>query len=223
MDIIDLSPFFERYEKLRSQADSVFEKVKDEYSDCVNCKIECSDCCHALFDLTLIEALYINHHFNKEISEKRKTELLEIANKTDRTIYKLKRKAFKALEAGDTEEKILEELASQRVACPLLNKKNCCELYDYRPITCRIYGIPTSIAGKGHTYGLSNFKPGESYPTVNFDVIQSKLYGLSNEVVKEIGSKYIKMGELLVPLSMALITTYDESYLGLETGKTSEE
>lgn len=214
--------FFRRYEKIRAQADDIFKKIKQQHPDCVKCKIECSDCCNALFDITLIEALYINHHFNKLLSNNRRAQLIEIANKADRQVYKLKRKAAKSFESGESEYDILAELAKERVACPLLNSNNCCELYEQRPITCRIYGIPTSIAGKGHTCGFSEFKPGESYPTVNLDAIQSKLLEISKELVAEIKSKYIKLGEILVPLSMALLTTYDETYLGLaeENGKS---
>lgn len=213
----DFEKFFKRYETLKNQADEIFNIVKKQFPECVKCKLECSDCCHALFDLTLIEALYINHYFNDKIPEKRKAELLETANKVDRKIYKLKRKAFKAFETGEEENKILAELAEERVACPLLNSDNCCELYENRPITCRLYGIPTAIGGKGHTCGLSEFKPGESYPTVNIDTIQSRLYEISKDLVKEIRSRYVKMGEILVPLSMAILTNYNEEYFGLES------
>ena len=207
--------FFERYEKIRAQADDIFKKIKQQYPDCVKCKLECSDCCHALFDITLIEALYINHHFNKLLPNNRKTQLIELANKADRMIYKLKRKAVKSFESGETEDNILAELAKERVTCPLLNSNKHCELYEHRPITCRIYGIPTSIAGKGHTCGLSEFKPGESYATVNLDAIQSKLLEISKELTVVIKSKYVKLGEILVPVSMALLTNYDENYLGV--------
>ena len=60
----DFTPFFKNYEAVSIAADAVFARVKKEYADCVKCKTKCADCCHALFDLTLIEALYINHHFN---------------------------------------------------------------------------------------------------------------------------------------------------------------
>jgi Fe-S-cluster containining protein len=212
---LNFNLFFERYERIRAQADDIFKKIKQQYPDCVKCKLECSDCCHALFDITLIEALYINHHFNKELSNNRKTQLLELANKADRMIYKLKRKAAKSFESGESEYNILTELAKERVTCPLLTSNKRCELYQYRPITCRIYGIPTSIAGEGHTCGLSEFKPGESYPTVNLDAIQSKLLEISNKLTAEIKSKYLKLGEILVPISMALLTTYDENFLGI--------
>lgn len=219
----DFSKFFKRYEKLRAQADQVFEKIKNQYPDCVKCKLECSDCCYALFDLTLIEALYLNFNFNKILPEDRKAQLIEVSNRADRAIYKLKKKAYKAFTLGTSEDEILTKLAEERVACPLLDTKNCCELYEYRPITCRLYGIPLSIAGKGHTCGLSEFIPGEKYSTVNLDAFHNKLIELSKELVIELQSKHVKMGELLVPVSMALLTTYDESYLGIKDKKDTFE
>jgi Fe-S-cluster containining protein len=219
----DFSKFFKRYEKIRAQADQVFEKIRNQYPDCVKCKLECSDCCYALFDLTLIEALYLNFNFNKILPEDRKIQLIEVSNRADRTICKLKKKAYKAFTLGTSEDEILAKLAEERVACPLLDTKKCCELYEYRPITCRLYGIPLSIAGKGHTCGISEFTPGEKYSTVNLDAFQNKLIELSKELVIELQSKHVKMGELLVPVSMALLNTYDESYLGIKDKKDTFE
>jgi len=212
---VDLTPFFKKYEELLKTADTVFDKVKNDFPDCVKCHEKCSDCCHALFDLTLIEALYINHHFNEKDDEKEKQDLTEKANRADRQIYKIKKNAYKDLEAGKKEEDILSEMAEKRVRCPLLNELEMCDLYENRPITCRFYGIPTSIGGKGHTCGKSAFKKGELYPTVNLDIIHKKLYDLSDEVVKAMQSKYIRLSEMIIPLSMAMITSYDDEYLGI--------
>ena len=109
----------------------------------------------------------------------------------------------------------------ERVRCPLLDEKKRCELYAFRPITCRLYGIPTSIAGKGHTCGLSGFKEGLAYPTVKLEKIQQRLYDLSSELVDSILSRHVKMAEILVPLSMALLTDYDENYLGISKEEAS--
>lgn len=220
---IDFTPFFEKYEELLKAADTVFEKVRAEYPECVKCDEGCSDCCHALFDLTLIEALYINHQFNKvyQDGQKEKEEIVEKANVADRQAYKIKKEAYKALESGMAEEEILADLAKKRLRCPLLNARDLCSLYDHRPITCRFYGIPTAIGGKGHTCGKSAFAQGEQYPTVNLDIIQSRLYQLSDALVKALETRYVKMSEMLVPLSMALLTVYDDEYLGI--GEASDE
>ncbi|MGB9441174.1 MAG: YkgJ family cysteine cluster protein, partial [Desulfobacterales bacterium] len=155
---VDLKPYFNKYEALVAQADGAFERVKNAYSDCVKCEEKCADCCFALFDLTLIEALYIHHKFNEQYQGSDKVELLEKSNRADRQIYKIKRKAYAELQAGKNEGEILAAMALERIRCPLLNEKELCALYEYRPITCRFYGIPTAIGGAGHTCGKSGFK-----------------------------------------------------------------
>ena len=212
---IDFTPFFKQYEEVLAMGDKVFERVKNEHSECVKCKTKCSDCCYALFDLYLIEALYINEKFNKEFKGSERERLIEKSNIADRAVYKLKRKVYKDLEAGKNENEILSKMAKERVRCPLLNDDDMCDLYEYRPITCRLYGIPISIGGVSHTCGLSAFAEGKQYPTVNLEKIHNKLYEISVELVKEIKSRHIKMADVLVPLSMALLTIYDEDYLGV--------
>ena len=87
----DLTPYFKRYEALLRLSDQLFEQVAEKHPECINCKIGCSDCCHALFDLTLIEALYLNHKFNEHYAGPEKEELLESANTADRQGTRIKR------------------------------------------------------------------------------------------------------------------------------------
>ena len=185
------------------------------------CKPFCSDCCHAIFDLTFIEALYIHHKFHENFSGSIREAILEKANRADREVYRLKRAAFKSVASGEmTESQVLENLGKERVRCPLLNDRDMCDLYDYRPITCRLYGVPTVIKGRAHVCGASAFKVGEKCQSVNIDGFQNRLTELSQTFAMDIRSKY-KLSDLLVPVSMALLTDYDESYLGLR--KTEEE
>src|SRR5210317_1389831 len=212
---VDLKPYFNKYEALVVQADAVFERVKNAYTDCVECEEKCADCCHALFDLTLIEALYVHHKFNDKYQGSEKAELLEKSNRADRPIYKIKRKAYKEFQAGKNEGVILAAMALERVRCPLLNEKDLCDLYEYRPITCRFYGVPTAIGGAGHTCGKSGFKQGEKHPTVNLDAVHSQLQQISAELLRDIQSKNIKLADLLVPLSSAVILDFDDVFLGI--------
>ena len=214
---MDLSTFFEQYEALVKQATAAFESVKSEYGDCVQCKLGCSDCCHALFDLTLIEAIYIKTKFNERVIGDERQLMIERANEADRVIYRLKRKAFKDHEEGKSEKDILEEMALHRVRCPALGPDDHCLIYDVRPITCRIYGIPTSIGGRAHTCGTSGFKQGEAYPTVRLDSIYQRLYEISFALADHIKSRYAGLAEILVPLSMAVLTDYTEEYLGVKS------
>ncbi len=220
---IDFTPYFEKYKSIVTQADELFARVQKDHPECVTCKIKCADCCHALFDLTLIEALYINHQFNKIIKGKEKIRLIDRANRADRKTHMVKKQAYKNKKAGKNETEILMDIAAERVRCPLLNDNDMCDLYEYRPITCRLYGIPTSIGGRSHTCGKSGFIEGKQYPAVNLDAIQKKLYDISYEFVREIKTKYIKMADMLVPLSMAILTDFDEKFLGIADSKKANE
>ncbi len=220
---IDYIPFFEEYKKIVDAADQAFERIESEYPDCIKCHTRCADCCHALFDLTLIEALYINHHFNEQFSGNDRDDLLAKANRADRKIYKIKRNAHNATMAGKSEDEILVFLSEERVRCPLLNQEDRCDLYEYRPITCRLYGVPTAIRGKGHTCGLSGFVSGQAYPTANIDNIHRRLYPISLDFVRSVRSKHIKMADMLVPVSMALLTEFDGAYLGIPDPEKDRE
>ena len=220
---VDLTSYFGKYEALVAQADGVFDRVKNAHADCVKCEEKCADCCFALFDLTLIEALYIHHKFNEKYQSSEKAEILEKSNRADRRIYKIKREAYKDLQAGKNEGEILAAMALERVRCPLLNEKELCDLYEYRPITCRFYGVPTAIGGAGHTCGKSGFKQGEKYPTVNLDAVHSRLQQISAELLRDIQSKNIKLADLLVPLSSAVILDFDDVFLGIAEEPVEEK
>lgn len=210
-----LDEIFKKYEHLVQQLDQVFETVRRQHPECVTCGLGCSDCCHALFDLSMVEALYINRRFLETVDDRRKAEIIEAANRADRKTYQLKRKAFKAIEAGEkTTEQVLFEMANERIRCPLLNRQSQCDLYPFRPITCRLYGIPTAIDGRGHTCGQSAFIEGRPYPTLNLNSINQRLHELSCEMVEVLQSRHKQMGDVLMPLSMALLTVFDASYLG---------
>ena len=172
---IDFTPYFKKYEEISSTADELFLRIQKDFPDGVKCEIKCEDCCHALFDLALIEAIYINHQFYKKFKGKEREQLLEKSNRADRKIYQIKKKAYQDKESGKNEVDILMEMAAERVRCPLLNGEGMCDLYEYRPITCRLYGLPTSIGVIGHTCGKSGFVEGQQYPTFNLDIIQKRL------------------------------------------------
>ncbi|KHK01605.1 YkgJ family cysteine cluster protein [Desulfovibrio sp. TomC] len=215
---LDFSPAFARYEAIAAEADAAFAKVSEMCPDFVSCGAGCSDCCHALFDLTFIEALYLNHQFNKAFpSGPARDAVIERANKADRDAAKLKRKAFRAGEEGVSTRDILESMSRERIRCPLLGDDERCVLYPFRPVTCRLYGVPLEISGEARTCGNTGFAPGERYPTVKIEKLQDRLVALSQEVVSALPTRLPLLGEMLVPVSFALATDFDNDYLGILT------
>jgi len=150
--------------------DQAFEAVRQEHPEAIACGKGCADCCHAVFDVSLVEAVNLLVHFQKLDHTMR--EQITVA----------------AQEARQGWEQIMESRLDPAVArsrCPLLNAQGQCLCYEARPVNCRTYGIPTVIDGKGHVCGLSGFEPGKSYPTVNLASLQRILHDLSVRLAGE--------------------------------------
>ncbi len=212
----DLSALFERYEAMCREADALFAHVRTKHADCVACAAGCADCCHALFDLPLIEAVYLNHAFYRTFpSGPQRSALLDKADAADRAVHKVKRKAFKDWQGGREEDAILADMAREKVRCPLLGDDDRCALYEARPVTCRVYGIPMNIGGTGRICGKSGFTSGGSYPAVNLEAVRSRLAALSLDLARHARSGYAEIHTVLVPVSMALLTEYNAEYFGL--------
>ncbi|OGR35955.1 MAG: hypothetical protein A2051_12480 [Desulfovibrionales bacterium GWA2_65_9] len=213
---LDFNEFFKKYAAIIGESDQVFGTVRARFAENVRCEKGCSDCCHALFDLTLVEALFLNAAFSARFQGKDRTRILKRADEADRLVHRLKRDAFRAVKDGQNAQEILLEMAKVRVRCPLLDDEGLCEMYDARPVTCRIYGVPTAIGGEAHTCGKSGFEKGKAYPTVYLDRIQDRLYALSHELATGLNTRFKGLGDVLVPVSLALLTEYSEEYLGIK-------
>ena len=205
------SQLFHSYEFLVNRADASFRKMEKEHGTCIKCERHCSDCCHAVFGLFLIEAAYIKQHFDL-LDSKECQEALLRCNNMDRD---LKRLDVKLQTHEDDPQMQAYIMAKERIRCPLLGEEQDCILYPFRPITCRVYGIPTKIHGKAHVCGKAGFKKGEHYPAFDLDGVYKNLFALSKELVDSAGSKDSDKASLLISVSKAINTPLD--YLIHET------
>lgn len=193
---------FKSYEILAAQSDHAFESMREQYAACVRCVPGCSDCCHALFGLFLIEAAYLRMYFEKLGREKRR-EAAKRARRADKGLERLKA----GLQGPNGNQEVKGDfLASHRLRCPLLDDTEGCVLYPHRPITCRVYGVPNAIHGKAHVCGKAAFRKGESYPAFDLDGANRNLYRLSVEYLQRAGGKDPVKASLLVSVSKAVTT-----------------
>lgn len=155
--------------------DEAFKTVSQGYPELIVCHQGCADCCQAVFDVSLVEAVNILTHVQRLSS----------------TVQE--RIAGAAQEAWQAWEELVEsrlDPGMARIRCPLLDEEGLCRCYEARPVNCRTYGIPTEIDGKGHVCGLSRFEPGISYPTVKLAPLQRRLLDLSVRLAgEELGAR----------------------------------
>jgi Fe-S-cluster containining protein len=205
-----LDNIFNHYEDLVRKADASFHRMETEYGECMGCRIHCSDCCHALFGLFLVEAAHMQEHFQKLPEGERNAAFLR-AGEADRELKKLE---VKLQRYGHDPQMRALTLARERVRCPLLDQNDECILYPHRPITCRVYGIPTSIQGKVRVCPAAGFKAEETYPVFDLDGVYKALYQLSKEILVERGAEDLEKASLLVSVSKALKTPAEEILTG---------
>ena len=179
---MDFSYLFEPYDRLVSRADKSFERIAGEYPDCIACKPGCADCCHAVFGLFLIEAVFLKHDFD-QLDEREKQAALKRGLAAEKELKTLERtlKEFK-----DDPQMSAYSMARARIRCPLLSDDDTCILYPYRPITCRIYGIPTMIQRVPRICGSTGFKKDQAYPIFNMDGVQKELFQLSKDLLENL-------------------------------------
>jgi len=202
----DLSPLLRGYESLAALADEAFKKLGETHGDCIRCARYCDDCCHAVFGLFLVEAAYLQRQFGL-LSSCVKAEVILRCSSADRELARLQQQIAEQEGRGPLGE---DPLALGRVRCPLLNEERDCVLYAQRPITCRIYGVPTRIQGKARVCGRSGFDSGTSYPAFDLDAVFRDLYDMSRELVEKAGGEDPDRAGLLISVSRALTTPLED-------------
>ncbi len=203
---MDFSYLFEPYDNLVTKADQAFQRMQNEFSECIKCELHCSDCCHAVFGLFLAEAVFLKRDFDQLDEDKKKTALKR-GDEADKELEQLE-KMLKTFE--DDPQMSAYSMAKAKIRCPLLNDNNECILYSYRPITCRVYGIPIMVQGVPRVCGKAGFQKNQTYPTFNLDGVYRELYQLSTELLGKAGEKAQEKASLLLSVSKVIKTPIDE-------------
>lgn len=171
---------FREYELLAAKASQAFRKMEGDYGSCIKCRLHCVDCCHAVFGLFLIESVYIKHHFD-QLNRRERRRALSRADQADKDLLKIEKK----LQMDRNNRPVqADAIARERVRCPLLKDDGECLLYPFRPITCRVYGIPTVINGRAHVCWQAGFEQGVAYPAFDLDAAYRELFRLSKALLE---------------------------------------
>jgi Fe-S-cluster containining protein len=192
---------FQSYEGVADRAETAFQEMQKEHGACIKCEPHCSDCCHAVFGLFLIEAGYLKEHFDK-LTEEEKRAALSRCEQAEKSLERLQNMLRE--HEGDPQMQAYI-MSRERIPCPLLNEEQECVLYIHRPITCRVYGIPTRVQGKARVCWKTDFKKDERYPVFDLDGAYRELYFLSTELLKGAGEATEK-ASLLISVSKAITT-----------------
>lgn len=128
-------PFLDRLAAIYTKMDAGYNEASDYYGFCCGgCEENC--CFTRFYHHTFIEYLYILEGL-KTLANGNKTEIREKARLVCRQTAELERSGLPV-----------------RLLCPL-NYEGLCALYSYRPMICRLHGIPHELTIPGKERVLS--------------------------------------------------------------------
>ena len=123
--------------------DEWFGRVVRQCHPRIACCTGCAECCRSLFDITLLDAFYLKSGFEtldvdvkKAVAARAEDRLVSL-----QSVWPEYESPFLLNHRPD--EDWLELMPEDdETPCVLLDADGSCLLYDYRPMTCRLHGVP---------------------------------------------------------------------------------
>jgi Fe-S-cluster containining protein len=138
-----MNDILDRYESLLGEVDGWFEACLSRHPDLIACRQGCSACCRGLFDITLLDALFLKRGFDRlpttvqqAVQLKAVAPLVELAENWP--------EFARPWILNHIPEQFWDEMMPEEDErpCPLLSPDGACLVYAQRPMTCRLNGIP---------------------------------------------------------------------------------
>ena len=126
------------YIKLLQRIDHRFEEAHQFGEVEATCSPGCCDCCHGIFEISLLDALLImrkerSRRFAKVVYDNAK----ELVSQVETVGW-----PFPQI-MGEIPENMEEKVEHlDQTPCPFLNEKGRCRIYSHRPSICRFQGMP---------------------------------------------------------------------------------
>jgi Fe-S-cluster containining protein len=138
-----MDDLLQRYGSLLHEVDNWFEGCLKQHAGEIACARSCSACCRGLFDITVLDALYLRAGFDQlpgevqlAVRRKARTRLDAITAR-----WPVFTSPWILNPIPETEwDAIMPE--EDETPCPLLGEGGDCLVYGHRPMTCRLNGIP---------------------------------------------------------------------------------
>jgi hypothetical protein len=172
-ETVELLPFLREYAAILQEAETLALAMGIGPSE-----LDTDSCCHAYFEIELIEAVSISHTLNRQLNREQRLAAMERAGEMSCLLRKMQQ-----AEGGSPEEAARRIAATQTLSCPLLVDRSCI-LHTSRPLRCRSgLNIPTqnrlqeAIQNCSRNVFLAltgEFPPAKSLQFSNFDTVSGR-------------------------------------------------
>ena len=137
-----MNELLQRYRTLLATIDLWFAAKQGEMPTAIVCSNGCSGCCRGLFDISLLDARLLRAGFD---------QLPAVIRAGVVAKAEIRRAELQERWPGFAPPYLLNHMndnlwtempENDLTPCPLLDPAGCCLIYDYRPMTCRLHGLP---------------------------------------------------------------------------------
>jgi Fe-S-cluster containining protein len=138
-----MNDLLDRYGDLLREVDAWFGHCLLLYPDKISCRNGCSECCRGLFDITLLDAWYLKSGFD-QLPEPQKNKIIKAAIRRLDQLSQVNPDFAEPWLLNRIPEEDWDSLMPEddETPCLLLSESGGCLVYEYRPMTCRLNGIP---------------------------------------------------------------------------------
>jgi Fe-S-cluster containining protein len=138
-----MNEILDRYAVLLQEVDDWFAGCVERHSALIACHHGCSECCRGLFDITLLDALFLKRGFDRLAPEVQETLQIKAAGRLD-ALSRQWPEFIRPWTLNHIREELWDEIMPEddESPCPVLSEQGACLLYSHRPMTCRLNGIP---------------------------------------------------------------------------------
>lgn len=202
------------YRQLLQQHDDWFAQAFQQFPEAIRCARGCAQCCRGLFDISLLDAWVLQQGFNRlpaslklQVQARARSRLAELQQRWPNLHFPY----FLNTLADDAWTEMPE---GDPTPCPLLSDQGLCLVYDHRPLTCRLHGLPNiDISGEifADSYCTLNF-PGIDPLTLSalrggFRAAFAQEMALQGALTEELFGRPLQ--ELDTFIALALLVDYD--------------
>ncbi len=133
---------FRAYEKLVEEVEASIRNTGAHDGALNRCGKDHRDCCFRYLELNLLEAAYIHYRMNRTLRQAQRRKVIERAVALSRAVMALRQDKCEDAEGSEAERAVFgERYEKQGRLCPLSQDSRCL-LYEYRPMQCRLFGVP---------------------------------------------------------------------------------
>jgi len=207
-----------QYKTVLEQIDVWFSAAIDRFPHEIRCADGCSGCCRSLFDITLLDATMLRQGVALLPPEVRQ-QVLAKADKRLEQLQAIWPDLSSPFMLNDHPEDTWEELMpdEDETPCVLLDSKGRCMVYAYRPMTCRLHGLPlVDINGEvmHDEWCTENFTAmdplGRTELSAPFSDIFSREVSLGREFTRALLGEVVYELDTLIPLALLVdYSTFD--------------